>query len=438
MTGTTILSLPNELLVAIALAGQEERFAETFSSGSHWQTQSTETSKSEWTLSRVSQRFRSVIVDTPSLWTLAEGDLDDERSVQVFRLYLQRSQTCKISITLRQSRESKLAYDLLLKRVDSIAAHFSHLQRLRIAVWEWRTGLESTFRDAAAPQLEYLEVVNIARKSGEMGVLFSSGAPKLDVLRVENLKLDASAAPWAASLMHLELLRYPIDTHTRALPPITRQCPGLVRLHLDTYLYTDVARVHIATLEFLHVSIMAGATHYLLNVVDLFDTPALTELWIEGSHGDQIGALFNSTPPLHVSFPVLTSLSFVYRDVCGCDASGGLSYSPITQSPSQLFPMLASLTLVNECFTPDLIRHLLGSGAQPWPFLNRVAIYLVDYSEEEEPQSLQDVRRAFEDAENARRERGDPLPRVALGLSRLLFRDWDADWSDSVVLEMIW
>ncbi|KAJ6486780.1 hypothetical protein C8R45DRAFT_995856 [Mycena sanguinolenta] len=439
---TTICSFPNELLVAISLAGQEDRVAETSSSGSQWQTRSAGTFKSEWILSRLSQRFRRVIIGAPSLWTLAEADLDDEGSVEVLKLYLERSRACEISITLRQSLNSGLEYDLLLKRVESsIPAHFNRVRRLRIAVRKWRKALENIFCDAAAPCLDHLELVNLDRRSVATCTIFSSGAPKLNFLRVEKFKLGSSAAPWTASLTHLELLQCPV--HTQALPPITTQCPRLVRLHLDTYLHTDAAPVHIPTLEFLHISIVTEETaQYLLGVVDLFDMPALTELRIEGSHGDQIGVLFNSTAPRHASFPALTTVVFVYRGKCRwCDASSGFSYPPIAQSPSPLFPALASLTLVNECFTPSLIRHLLGSGMQPWPFLSSVAVHLYDYSEEDEEfRSLQDVRSAFEDAEDARRQRADPLPRVALFRSRSSFRDWDADRSDSAdtILEVIW
>ncbi|KAJ6519219.1 hypothetical protein C8R45DRAFT_950602 [Mycena sanguinolenta] len=417
MSATAIFCLPNELLVAIAAAGQEERVAEMLSLRSRWQTQST-TFKSEWTMSQLSRRFRDAIVGAPNLWTLAEAELEHQGSVKVLKLYLERSQVCKISITLRESQTSLLEYNLLLERISSIAAHFSHIHMLRIAVTDCRKEMSSLFR-AAAPFLEHLEVINIDTEVGGPVEMFSYGAPKLKFLKVDYFVLDSSAAAWTASLTHLVLLRCPVSIDTKNLPAIIAQCPQLVHLHLQTVFFRSGAQVHIPTLEFLHVEITSEeAADYLVVVVNLFDTPTLTELKIEGSHGDQIAALFNST--LLTSFPALTSLSFLYKGVCGCDCDNEYSYPPITNS-SPLFPTLTSLTLVNQCFIRNLILDILGPDAPPRPSLNNVTLYLKENPEK----VVENVCIALEEAGNARRERGDVLPEVHLFHTVSAFFNWD-------------
>ncbi|KAF7367444.1 F-box domain-containing protein [Mycena sanguinolenta] len=411
-----IFRLPNELLMGIAAAGQEERIAETFSPRSRWQTPSA-TFKSEWTMSQLSRRFRAAIVGAPNLWTLAEAELEHQGSVEVLKLYLERSQACKVSITLRESQTSDLEYDHLLDRISLIAAHFNRIQVLRIALTEWKQSLSTPFRKAAAPHLEHLEIINIYNEVGDTVEMFSSGAPKLKFLKVDHFRLDSFATPWTVSLTHLELLRYPVELPN--LPAIISQCPQLVHLHLDTHFCSSSAQVRIPTLEFLHVMIPEEDADYLVAVLNLFNTPALTELKIEGSHGDQIAVLFNST--LHTSFPALTSLFFLYKSVCACDGGNlGFSYHPITQSPP-LFSTLTSLTLVNQCFVRNLIRDILGPDAPQRPSLNNVTLYLKENPE----MVVQNVCIDLEEAGKARRERGDVLPRVQLFHTVSAFHNWN-------------
>ncbi|KAF7367445.1 F-box domain-containing protein [Mycena sanguinolenta] len=416
MTATAIFRLPNELLVAIAAAGQEKRIAETFSQHSRWQTPSA-TFKSEWTMSQLSRRFRAAIIGAPNLWILAEAELEHQGSVEVLKLYLERSQACKISITLRESQTSDLEYDHLLDRISLIAAHFNQIQMLRIAITDCRKEMWNLFRDAAAPVLEHLELINVYNKVGDTVEMFSSGAPKLKFFKLDNFVLDSFSAPWTASLTHLELLKCPANTPD--LPPIVAQSPQLIRLHLDTDFDRSGAQVHIPTLEFLHVVIPNEEdSDYLVAILNLFDTPALTELKIEGSHGDQIAVLFNST--LLTSFPVLTSLSFLYKGACGCDSTDDFSYRPIAKSPP-LFPTLTSLTLVNQCFIRNLIPDILGPDAPPRHSLNTVTLYLKDNPE----MVVQNVCIDLEEAGKARRERGDVLPKVQLFHTVSAFYNWD-------------
>ncbi|KAJ7028702.1 hypothetical protein C8F04DRAFT_1265661 [Mycena alexandri] len=86
----TILTLPNELLITITAAGQEDR-AQTLQPAF----------KSEWALSHVSRRFRDIIVGTAALWTLIEVDLGLEGSTEILKLYLERSEACSIWATIQ-------------------------------------------------------------------------------------------------------------------------------------------------------------------------------------------------------------------------------------------------------------------------------------------------------------------------------------------------
>ncbi|KAJ7871767.1 hypothetical protein B0H13DRAFT_2349724 [Mycena leptocephala] len=243
--------------------------------------------------------------------------------------------------------------------------------------------------------------------------VFSSGAPRLRFLKINGIKLQLQvASQWAASLTHVDVLRaYESDDwiDNSFLVAIATQCPLLVHLHIDMrQIPSTVARqFHLPTLEFLHILVLDIENEfYLLHIVDLFDTPALTEFIIDGTHGDQIFALFNATSLDHSSFPALTSLSFINRDSCTCELDISLS-STISSPPLALFPALSSLTLGNQCFTREFINNILGPSSQPWPQLKTLTLCPKEAT-------LDGVRDALEDAVDSKRQRGQSLPELRL------------------------
>ncbi|KAF8124032.1 hypothetical protein K438DRAFT_1893626 [Mycena galopus ATCC 62051] len=435
MSATTIFSLPNELLAAVAVAGQEDRAVDSYSRGSQWET-ALETFKPEWTLSHLCHRFRDVVVGTPALWTLIEADLVKEGSMEILQLYLERSRACKISTTIRESPNNDAldilltggslidAYDLLPTRVSQIVPHIHRIQRLRIVL---RTGgLErlSPFRNVVAPQLQHLEIVAHSADSEDAIPLFSAGAPSLTFLKVDGLKFKSLMETlWLGSLTHLELRSYPGHAENDAPVAITAQCSLLVHLYVDIAdtTSTQTARFHIPTLKFLHICITEDDSHCLLGIVDLFDTPALTEFTIDSTHGDQICVLFNLTSLPHLSFPALTSFCFAREDKCECESDGYTIYRPISSPPIALFPALSSLTLINQCFTDNLIRDILGPDSQPWPLLETVTVLQTSSSE--------GVRRTLMDAADSKRQRGHTFPKIRLGRSPPSLENWQDDLS---------
>ncbi|KAJ7356679.1 hypothetical protein DFH08DRAFT_802686 [Mycena albidolilacea] len=318
---TTISSLPNELLVAIAVAGKEHNEAE------NWEMHST-TWKAEWTLSHLSRRFSNVIIGAPELWALVEM-VSGKGSVEILELLcLERSRAYKISIILRQS---SLPHHWAYQIVPHLSRILTTIQSLRIAL---RTDdalemLMDSLRDIAAPRLQHLEVVCITEEHNHVGfgaiTIFLSGAPRLSFLKIDGFMLQLPALPLlTASLTHLELrtAQY-CDPDIDRIAAITAQCPFLARLHLDiTFESVAHNRFHIPTLKFLYISISEFEdSDFLPKNLDSFDTPALTELIVGGTHGDQISQLLSLTGLPHSSFPALLSLSFALActDSCPCE-----------------------------------------------------------------------------------------------------------------------
>jgi hypothetical protein len=186
------------------------------------------------------------------------------------------------------------------------------------------------------------------------------------------------------------------------------QCPLLVHLHLDiSWIFTPARQFHIPTLKFLHILVSDSEDEfYLLDMVDLFDTPALTEFIIDGTHGDQIFVLFNSPSLPHSSFSALTSFSFINRYSCSCESDGHHDFSDTMSSPP-LFPALSSLTLVHQCFTSDFVKYFLGPSSRPWPGLKTVTLC-------PKKDDYDDVWDALEDAVDSKRQSGQPLPKLRL------------------------
>ncbi|KAJ6588261.1 hypothetical protein B0H19DRAFT_1247951 [Mycena capillaripes] len=387
-TALTIYSLPNELLAAIAAAGQEGRFQAAF--------------KPEWTLSHISRRFRDVIVRAPALWTIIQVNLAAEGSVETFKLYVERAGACELWAAITSSSHD-LDRILVGERLAQIVPNVNRMWRLSIRVpGEWEHLILAPFRHIAAPVLQHLEVVRPADDgilARDLFEVFSSGAPRLTFLKMKGLKIQLPTPQWTASLTHLELWGGPGSDGHDLLVAITAQCPLLMHLYLDiSWPSQSSMRFHIPSLKSLHISIYdALDQHYMLSMLDLFDTPALTECNIDSVHGDQVAVLFNSTSLPHASFPALTSLCFISRNLCACEDVDSFPLTS-TSPPLMLFPALSSLTLINLCFMRGLVDDILGPASQPWPSLQTFALYPMQVD-------VGDVRHALRDAIRSKRQR---------------------------------
>ncbi|KAJ7356744.1 hypothetical protein DFH08DRAFT_954078 [Mycena albidolilacea] len=407
MRALSIHSLPNELLVAIAVAGQENRVADLYRPG-QWRSGST-TSKCEWIWSRLSQRFRGVIVGAPDLWTLIETDFSGERSIEILKLYLERSRERQISVTLSQPPGSNMLDDGDLEErvTGGIIPQINRIRWLRIILGptDWDPEMLAPFRDVAVPCLQHLEII-FRNDMQTTGALFLSGAPRLSCLKMAGALLRLPVPVWAATLTHLEYS----GPNIHNLAAITAQCPFLAHLHLRVaYVAPDATRFHVPTLSSLHISIPDGAADYLELLVDLFDSPALTELIVYGSDGAQIALLLSLKTLPHSSFPSLTSLTFL-TDSCPCETwDTNRPFYPISCPPG-VFPVLSHLTLINQCYTEHLIQEM--------------------------DVSFEGVRDAVEGAVSSKRQRGEPLPEVRLARAPEFLEDWNEDISFDA--EMSW
>ncbi|KAJ6458152.1 hypothetical protein C8R47DRAFT_1163634 [Mycena vitilis] len=206
----SISSLPNELIVAIVAAGQRDPFDSVADSLQLMD------SKPEWTVSHFSRRFRDIVVGAPSLWTMFEASLDTDESLEILKLYLERSRACPISLALhvgfRKIMGSNGIHRSVLgaKWLREIDPHFNRPARLRIVLWsmieQWNP-LLLPFRHIAARNLHHLEVIMKTdphvQKHAEV---FSSGAPtNLSSLKMSGWTLPSPVPQWTASLTHLEL-----------------------------------------------------------------------------------------------------------------------------------------------------------------------------------------------------------------------------------------
>jgi hypothetical protein len=179
-----ILSLSGELLVSIVTAGQEE-----------WVPNAT--FKPEWTLSHTSSRFREALLSAPSLWTLAEADLDAEGSMEIARLYFERSKVCKIRVHLHYDVQDRAPGadaeedSLIIERVHQFVPHINRIWRLSIVLGpDWEAPLLAPLDNIAAQNLQHLEISNetvdrLCRPGSNRAVqLFSAGTPKLSFVKM--------------------------------------------------------------------------------------------------------------------------------------------------------------------------------------------------------------------------------------------------------------
>ncbi|KAF7343424.1 F-box domain-containing protein [Mycena venus] len=418
----SISALPNELLVSIAAAGQEGRVPDL-----------RPVFKSEWTLSHVSRHFRDVITGAPALWTLVEANLNANGSVEILRLYLERSGGCDISATLKHGWTAKgTERNLIAERLRQLVSQINRVWRLSI-VLDSSHSVEVLlpFRDVAAPKLQYLEIIrdHIDYSRWDSVELFSAGAPELTFLKMDGFKPELPVPPWTASLTHLEFWGGQDggdagEDATVILSAITAKCLSLVHLYLDiNWMDPSGCRFHIPPLKTLHISISDSEDEdYLLGIVDLFDTPALTKFIINNAFCEQIFEVFSAASFPHASFPALTSFSFVNGGPCPCQSGVPFSDS-IPLPPLSLFPALSSITLINQCLTVTLVRDIL---AQPWP-LKSVTLCPQD-------RTLDDVAAAVRDGIQSQLQCGHTPP--TFRLSPPLFSFIGALEADGVDIEV--
>ncbi|KAJ7336296.1 hypothetical protein DFH08DRAFT_285916 [Mycena albidolilacea] len=415
--GTPIYSLPNEIIIAIAAAGQEGH-----TGARTCELRPTKIIKPEWALSHTSRRFRDVTVGAPALWAVIEIIFDLPGSVEILNLYLQCSQGCKVSATFRTlpSEDSMEGHGLFIKGLGQILLHIERLWKFAIILDSgFARKLLAPLRDVGAPHLQDLEVVSLCDDPVDVE-LFSSGAPRLSFVRIYGLRLELPAPSWTVALTHLELrMGQAVDDL------VAIQCPSLVHLHLDIY-WTRArgkgnSRIYIPTLKSLNISILVyGAPFPLPAVIDLFDTPALTELVIGDVHGDQIVHLLNNASTLH-PFPALTALSFISSSSYRYESDPPRFAHP----PAALFPALSSLTLINECRTSHMVRDILG---QPWPQLETLALSppCGDFTA---------VVEVLKDALLPDHDHRRPLPKLRLPALLLALEDGLGDQADIEVFE---
>ncbi|KAJ7628438.1 hypothetical protein FB45DRAFT_1059207 [Roridomyces roridus] len=433
-----ILRLPNEILVEIAVAGQR----------ADWESQPDDLFTTELALSQLCRRFRHAITSAPELWTRVHVDLSSQDSINLSRLYLERSATQKISITLDVHHSESTSREA----VDShLTPHITRITRLYIefeSYFDLKTALASLRiiqlewpLDAPLgppvhfPCLQHFELEGLSEMFGShtnydlLEHFFAFEAPRLCSLALTRCSLG-SHAPWMSTLTRVELRHGAalVDPDSDIFEDVTIQLPALTHLRADLKeLYYSYEHGIVSNcLTYLQLKIIDDSgpdTAALLRIFSSFNTPALTHLDLHGTHGDQIALLFNSTnQPLR--FPALTSLSFVTRskdDLRVCrqlEEDWGLDDEDIRISapPVHLFPALSSLTLVYQCFTPRILRETLGRSSLPWPSLQTIVLW-------PRKRELEETDKAVREIARWKQEQEEQVPKFRL-CPELFRREW--------------
>ncbi|KAJ7164888.1 hypothetical protein C8R46DRAFT_1220046 [Mycena filopes] len=404
-----ISSLPSELLVAIIAAAQEEQFL-NFPS----QYAILDGYKPEWTMSQVSRRLRDVAIASPTLWSPLNVDVHLESSVEIFKLYLVRSQPCTIWINLRTS--GILDDSLTAERLGPLIPHIARTRRLSIqSTPDSMLAMLVPFRDAEVPHLEHLELCMASPYSHTGPVeIFPLGAPNLTFLKLVRFTPHFPVPRWTASLTHLEIWNGQDVEDTEGSSfnaSLATQCPSLVHLCISTP-PVHAGRISIPSLKALCLDLDSQrGTFSLLDNLAILDVPRVTDLTVNWAHGDEISSLLHPASLPHRVFPAVTSLSFVsgstIATLCRCDHENDEDVQwNLTGTLASLhpFPALSSLTLINVCFMPDIVDALLGPESPPWPLLETLTLCPL-------PRVLQDVYAAIRSAVRSMRQRGQVCPK---------------------------
>ncbi|KAJ7869230.1 hypothetical protein B0H14DRAFT_2728377 [Mycena olivaceomarginata] len=379
-----ILSLPTELFVAIGV------------------TRLFKSHSLEWILSHTSSRLRAAIIGAPTLWTRVEADLTDESSVEIAKLYLERSRAREIWANLYHDwngGDSDALHALM-------AARFHHLyppHQSYVAVEDRDEDNLDGVGERAVGCYGHYSCPEIA----------ASRAPQLQLLLpcrcctdrrfVQNGECEAPR-----TMRPLSLARLSVPRHAQRAParPIHAPLPA----HSVSEVPPHEAPYDIEDDEW-----------FLLRIIDFFETPALSELMIESVH-DDIYPLFNKTSLAHASFPALASLSLINREPCavGCDNITAPPYT-ISAPPLALFPALSSLALVNHCYTANLVTDILGPDSGSWTLPQTITLCPRDAT--------------LEAVSDALRIRGQVLPKFRLSSALASLENWGEIGADVEIFD---
>ncbi|KAJ7628476.1 hypothetical protein FB45DRAFT_918373 [Roridomyces roridus] len=422
-TQSPFLSLPNELIVEIAVVTQNG---------------DEENTKSELILSNVCRRFRHAVLGAPELWTKVEMDLTSEGSTNLSQLYLDRSTAREIWVTLR----ALLAGDVLeTKGLRQLTPHLARISRLSVEADDSRNldKLLVPFRNVAVPRLQHFEVVNQPyagfRDPYQLpNDLFSLGAPRVYSLSVSHCSTGAPRQ-WMNSLTHVEFKESASLTNdsSEIFSDITNQLPLLTHLNLDVSRSSTTAGTGISSRRLTHLQLNCGDDfRAILDVISCFDTPVLSTLTLCDCHGDQISVLFSSDSP-QPSFPALKSLSCVKEEPetppqCTDELEICRNYETIAAPPIRLFPRLSSWSLINQCFTARILSETMGRNSQPWPLLRTVTVWPMEADVDAVYDALREVVQWKRDSQEA-------VPKLRLSRSLFSREYWAENGVDVELVE---
>ncbi|KAJ7291511.1 hypothetical protein C8J57DRAFT_217601 [Mycena rebaudengoi] len=425
-TGTTILSIPDELLLFVVGAAGDE--SEDTGNGPPL----------HWTISHVCRHFRNVVIDSPMLWTRIDTELSRPNSCKIFELYIQRSGTCKISVTLRRHDNGDWDSEegIIMRGVNGtsnpflvlLASHSNRIQRLTIVSTSFTVDeIMAPFHHIPAPSLEclQLEVMKNYTYDGPLE-MFISGAPLLRSLKLTNFwPIDSSLPSWLGSIVKLDL------TNSWSPPRMMAACSSL--RHLAVTSSTCSGPIQTPSLTSLLLSLDDGeSTRALADTLANLTTPALINLTVVGHlHGDQIPALFHSMGRTQLRLPALTSLVFASSFPEDCICPDEQSYIPDTISslPLQTFPSLSSFAIINVCFAAKIIGDVLGVRSLPW-HLRTVTI-----GAERRLPDVEDLYEVLKGTVSTARQQQREIPQFRLSPSLFCFPYWQENAVDVELFE---
>ncbi|KAJ7291512.1 hypothetical protein C8J57DRAFT_1587779 [Mycena rebaudengoi] len=422
---TTILSLPDELFLCIVDAVGDE--SEDPGNGPLL----------HWTISHVCRHLRNAVIDSPMLWTRIDTELSRPSSCKIFELYIQRSGTCKISVTLRHDgsdrKEGVMVGESMgtsSPSLDLLASHSNRIRRLTIVCDRtWMDKIMAFFHHIPIASLEclQLEVTNDYTYDGPLE-MFNSGAPLLRSLKLINFwPIDSSLPSWLGSIVKFDL------TKSRLSPRMIAACSSLRHLAVESSTCSGPIQTPSLTSLLLSLDDDDESTSALADSLANLTTPALISLTVVGClHGDQIPALFRSMGLARSHLPALASLVFArFPGFCNCPDQLSYNYIPDTMSslPLQTFPALASFAIIDICYAAKIIGDILGVHSIPWP------LRAVTIGTEQRLQDVEDLYEALKGAVSAARQQMREIPKFRLSPSLFCLPYWQENAVDVELFE---
>ncbi|KAJ3488902.1 hypothetical protein NLI96_g2524 [Meripilus lineatus] len=347
---------------------------------------------------QVSQRWRTIVHETPSLWRYIP--IVDPSRLKYPKFFIEKSGDCDLEVfVLAKNAGTGAALKTVLgctNRLSSLSIRITTASLLFVVV--------NLLRDAKAPRLKQLEVMIDAptTRLGHLPSIFTAHPPPLRSLRLEGSSFEYGNSLFN-NLSFLTLVNLPRDmsqpSHS-TLREIFHIAPKLRRLALVGVVPklppgVEYDKIKAPSLSYLHITVTETCkVNHVQELFTVLTAPALRTLSYTSDGLASFGAFESSVPIISSRYPELQGLHLTVV------SNKVPSTAPANMELFRSFPELKYLVLnvVDDGFAEYFLRAWISASQQndegtikPWPKFKLLTLRAPYNDRDDEEEQVDDL-----------------------------------------------